>query len=195
MFYGETQNFTRLKKAVISNSEASTWEASVMELELINYEEAGEVRPSCVCGKSGLHYLFTIQNKNNGNILRPIGSTCIQKFGRDDMYSQAIMHEQMFKLLNAVKNSRWLELDNNVFSRAIIDNLYKVGAFDTEYNGYDGECDYIFILKMFNKRDKGSITAKQHSKITAITINSIMPYLAKYYSAGVNKIEYEKLPL
>ena len=53
------------------------------------------------------------------------------------------------------------------------------GAFHTPYNQYDGEEDYEFMLKMFNKRDKSTISVKQDKKIKAILLNSIKPFLQK----------------
>ena len=47
------------------------------------------------------------------------------------------------------------------------------------YNQYDGEEDYEFMLKMFNKRDKSTISVKQDKKIKAILLNSIKPFLQK----------------
>lgn len=55
--------------------------------------------------------------------------------------------------------------------------LHEEGAFDTKYNQYDGEEDYNFMLKMFNKRDKASITINQDKKIKAILLNSVRPFL------------------
>ena len=44
-------------------------------------------------------------------------------------------------------------------------------------NDYDGEDDYEFMLKMFNKRDKDSISLKQDKKIKALLLNAIKPFL------------------
>lgn len=57
-----------------------------------------------------------------------------------------------------------MSLSSELFSRKLLRWLYEEGAFDTEYNDYDGEDDYEFMLKMFNKRDKDSISLKQDKK-------------------------------
>lgn len=72
--------------------------------------------------------------------------------------------ESQFKLLHAVESGRYLPLSAELFSRKLLRWLYEEGAFDTEYNHYDGERDYEFMLKMFNKRDKDLIIFNQDKK-------------------------------
>ena len=60
----------------------------------------------------------------------------------------------------------------------VLKYLYEEGVFkDTKYNKFNGENDYDFLVKMFNKNKRGKITEMQQKKINAIIINSIMPYL------------------
>lgn len=47
----------------------------------------------------------------------------------------------------------------------------------TKYNNYDPENDYNFMLQMFNQRLEP--TSRQQSKINAIIMNSIIPYIRK----------------
>jgi hypothetical protein len=39
----------------------------------------------CICGKQHIKFVFTIANRENGNELYPVGSSCVRKVGRDDM--------------------------------------------------------------------------------------------------------------
>lgn len=55
-----------------------------------------------MCGHPELRYLFTIVNSRNGNDLFPIGSVCINRFGRQDLDESASIREQMFRLLHAL---------------------------------------------------------------------------------------------
>ena len=58
--------------------------------------------------------------------------------------------------------------------------LYEEDAFvPNQYNRFDGFNDYQFMLDMFNKRDKSTITRLQHRKIRGIIVGSIRPYLEK----------------
>lgn len=169
----------RLIKKVIELSESNDWATAVTEWEIFDCEEDDTLSESCVCGKEHLYYLFTIRNTQNGNILFPIGSSCIKKFGRIDLYEEASIREEMFRLYHAVENNQFISLSPEFFSRKLLKTLYNEGAFDSEYNHFDGFDDYEFILKMFNKRDKSSITLKQQSKIRAIIVASIRPFLQK----------------
>ena len=51
----------------------------------------------------------------------------------------------------------------------------------------NGDEDYDFMLKMFNKRDKSSITIKQDKKIKAILLNSIKPFLQEKLSCKIRE--------
>ena len=108
----------------------------------------------------------------------PIGSSCIKKFQRKDLQEKTATTEAMFKLLHAVGNNQYLQLSSDLFSRKLLKELYDQGAFKaTSYNHYNPKNDYDFLLKMFNKRAKNSISTLQQKKITAILLNSIKPFL------------------
>lgn len=162
---------------VIQNSESNTWEDAVMEWEITDCEEDENASEICICGKENIKYMFTIRNTINDNMLYPIGSSCIKKFNRADMKEETSLYESMFKLLHAVESNRYLSLSSELFSRKLLKYLFEQGAFNTEYNDFDGEEDYEFMLKMFNKRDKRSITMRQDKKIKAILLSSIKPFL------------------
>lgn len=171
-------NFINLQNAVINSSEAAIWKNAVLEWDIADCEEDEELASSCICGKEELRYLFTIQNKMNGNILYPIGSSCIKKFSRSDLNEYASVNEQLFRLLHAIEKNNFILLSSDYFSRKLLAYLYFNGAFrPTVYNNYNSEKDYEFLLKMFNKRDKDSITRAQTGKISAIFLNSIKPFL------------------
>ena len=94
----------------------------------------------------------------------------------------------MFKLLHAVKDNKFISLNPELFSRKLLFTLYEEGAFvPNPYNDFNGENDYEFLLKMFNKKNKGSITPAQHKKIRAIIVFSIKPYLQTKLDDKIHK--------
>ena len=170
--------YDNLIKQILNLSESDIWDFAVAEWEIWDCEEDFSKGTSCVCGKENLRYLFTIRNKDNGNTLYPIGSSCIQRFGRSDLKSEAKVHEDMFRLLHAVENNEYITFGSGYFTRKLIVALYEQGAFpDNRYNGFDGQNDCQFMLDMFNKRDKTTITKAQESKIRAIIGYAIRPFL------------------
>ena len=172
--------YHNLIRQVIESSVANNWDEAISEWIIVDCEEDEMREASCICGKENIRYLFTIKNKKNGNELSPIGSSCIKKFGRDDLNNEAEIHEEMFELMHAVANDRFISLDSKYFSRKLLHALYNEGAFTAnKFNCYDGENDYQFLLKMFNKRNKEDITVAQNKKIGAIIINSIRPFLVE----------------
>lgn len=171
--------YNNLLKKVLDASESNDWESAVREWEIFDCEEDESGSSFCLCGKENLRYLFTIRNRLNGILLFPIGSSCINKFNRNDLNYETSVYEDMFNLLHAVKERKFISLSSDLFSRKLLRYLYEEGALDNEYNHFDGENDYEFLLKMFNKRDKDAITPRQESKIRAIIVSSIKPFLIK----------------
>ena len=166
-------------KKVIDSSESNNWEDAVKEWKIVDFDEDKNLSSICICGQAGLRYLYTIENLVNGKVLYPIGSSCIKKFGREDMNEYVDNNISMFKLMNAVEEGKYISLDTKYFSRKFLKFLYNEGVFlDNEYNGYDGYKDYSFLLDMFNKNNKGSISKNQQSKIRALIMNNIRPYLS-----------------
>ena len=176
-------NYENLIKAVLSKSKSKEWRSAVMEWSVFDCEEDPTQAKKCICGKEGLYYLFTIKNDINGNTLFPIGSTCIKKFDRDDLYTEASLWEQEFKLYHAIEDGKFITLKNGFFTRKLLKKLYDDGAFKaTEFNGFDPHSDYEFLLEMFNKRKE--ITDRQNRKCIAIILGSIKPFIKsrlKYY--------------
>ena len=172
---------------VIYHSESNNWESAVTEWEIYDCEEDESNSETCICGKENIRYLYTIRNILNGSELFPIGSSCIKKFNRTDFNEEISLTESMFKLLHAVEDNRYISLSSDLFSRKLLKWLYEQEAFDTQYNNFDGDEDYQFMLKMFNKRDKSSITIKQDKKIKAILLNSIKPFLLGKLSCKIRE--------
>lgn len=167
-----------LIKDVLENSVESTWNKAVFEWEIIDCIEDDFNESSCICGKENIKYLFRIRNVKNGNELFPIGSSCIKKFERDDMNELTSVKEKLFQLLHAIQSSEFISLNSEYFSRKLLKHLFEEGAFQpSEYNNNDGENDYEFMLKMFNKRSEP--TDNQKRKIRAIIVASIKPYLVQ----------------
>lgn len=170
--------YENLIKVVIESSETNTWEEAVLEWEIYDCTEDKSATSQCVCKHEGLRYLYKIRNTRNGKTLFPIGSTCIKKFERNDLNEEVSIMEQLFALLHAVERYERIELTSEYFSKKLLQYLYEKEVFKGNvYNDFDGYNDYDFLLKMFNKRDKDDITEKQQRKVTAIIMNSILPYL------------------
>lgn len=180
-------SFDKLFKIIIDNSISKDWNGAVLEWTLIDTEEDEYVESKCICGKENIRYLHQIQNSINGNILFPIGSSCIKKFDRPDLNELISVKEKLFKLYHAVGNKKFLELSSDLFSRKLIKYLYEQGAFDSENKEYSSKDSYEFFLKMFNKRN--GITVKQDRKVKAILLNNIKPFVIKQTSSKIIQCE------
>ena len=164
-----------LIEEILKNSESLFWEDAVNEWDIVGFDVDDDCSSKCVCGKEDIKYLFTIKNRENGNVLDPIGSKCIKKFGREDLSDEVDVCEQMSKLLDCVKDRKFVEFNSKLFSRKLLKYLYDNGCFyANEYNRYNPENDYKFLLEMFNMRSEP--TPRQNNKITALIMSSIKPF-------------------
>lgn len=169
-----------LIKDIIDNSDSNEWYSAVEEWEISDIEEDEQLEHSCICGKEHIRYLFTIENQLNGNTLYPIGSSCIKKLERDDLKDEVIIKEQLFKLLHAIDDNKYLLLSSEFFSRKLLLYLLEIGAFKaTKWNDFEPRNDYNFMLDMFNKH---TITENQSKKVTAIILKSIKPFLQERFA-------------
>lgn len=137
-----------------------TWRVSDME------EDAdGE----CVCGQTGLRYLYTIADDRTGAVLYPIGSDCIAHFAIDSMTDEARRLRDLWELVRVVESGTALILkgEGRNLTKAKLAALYDEGAFKpSRWNGGDPVCDFDFLLKMFGKRNTPS--PAQRRKIDAL---------------------------
>lgn len=166
----------QLPSKVIENSETKEWDLAVREWEIVDCEESEENNAECVCGKKHIRYMFTIRNTRNGNTLSPIGSSCIRKFQRSDLSSLVDAYEKLFKLLDEYSRTGYVPFNSKLFSRKLLLFLFEDGCFKAnEYNHWNPENDYSFLLDRFNAREPP--TTKQKSKISAIMCTAVVPYL------------------
>ena len=161
----------KLQSTVLENSKSKDWFYAVGEWYLLDWDEDWDCGSACICGKENIKYLFTIKNRHNGNELGYIGSTCIQKFGRPDIYDEAKTIEELYRLQRAYKEKQRLDL--SMFSRKLIEYLYYDGAFDNGY--YSAKDTFRALRDMYNK--KNPLTYRQQNMVTAIIMQNIIPYL------------------
>lgn len=95
--------YQNLIKRVLEASTTDNWEIAVREWDIVDCEEDEEHASECVCGKENLRYLFTIRNRETGRSLYPIGSSCIEKFERDDLDYEVDVQMDMYRLAHASK--------------------------------------------------------------------------------------------
>lgn len=174
------ESFDTLVGAVIAASKARNWSKAVGEWEVVELEEDPAARGICICGQTGLVKLFTIRNRLNSSTLYPIGSVCVNKFEQEELDRQIDLFSSLYSLRNAIRDGQAIALTSDYFTRAILEYLFVNDAFPpNHWNGNDGENDYEFLLKMFNKRDKDAITDPQNRKVYMLLQRKIIPFVQR----------------
>ena len=138
---------------VIEFSVADDWEGARREWEVVGCEIDETHSATCICGKEGLRYVYTIVNTETGESLFPIGSSCIKKFEQNDMDEELAGWQQAIKLMeDAAKLGKedYVHLHSGSYSRKLL------------------------LLDMFNG---GFCSEAQERKCQAIIMQSIYPWL------------------
>ncbi len=161
---------------VLKLSDSNEWEEAKDEWEIDDYEVDPNCSSECICGHQGIKFLYTIKNTINGNIVNPVGSSCVKKFERDDFDYSVLINESYLKIIKAVENKEFLSLKGGLFSRKLINYLYEKEVFKpSKFNGYDSEKDRDFLIDMFNK--KKELTENQEKKVRGLIGFQIVPYI------------------
>ena len=171
-------SYETLTREIVARSVATTFGSAVTEWEVVALEEDGTASGVCVCGQPNLIKLFTIKNRLNDATLHPIGSVCINKFGREDLDRQVDLIGALYTLRAAVLDGRDVPLTSEYFSRAMLEYFHFRDVFTPDHwNGGHGDNDYEFLTKMFNKHDKTSITKPQQKKIYMLLTRKVFPFV------------------
>ncbi|MFV0499074.1 MAG: hypothetical protein ACK5NF_03470 [Bacilli bacterium] len=173
---------------IINKSDSNNWESAVLEWKVKSCTVRKIADKSCICGHENIKYLFEIENMNNGNIIYPIGSSCIKKFKREDLDENTNKNIMLFKLIAKISEGSQIQLNSEFFSRKLILYLYELGIFEaSKYNGYNAEKDYDFMIDMYNKRKQ--LTTKQEQKVYVLINRQIVPKLQNLAAGGFTKVE------
>lgn len=169
-------SFGALRTAVIKASRADCWAQAVEEWQVVGVEEDPHAKGVCVCGKTGLVYLYTIQNQLNHEVLFPIGSSCVNSFEVEELDVTVAVLRRLFDLRAAFVEGKRVELTSEYFSRAVLADLWQNGAFPAnEYNRSNGDNDYKFLLDLFNQRH--DFTANEKRKVWVLLNRTIRSFV------------------
>ncbi|WP_237234481.1 hypothetical protein [Rothia nasisuis] len=167
-----------LPKEVVALSCADDFDAARHEWDLVDRGIDPTSSQNCVCGKEGLKYLFTIRNRETGAELYPIGSSCIELFGRKDLDQQVGITKQMYEVLAEYRETGSLRLNGGAITRAVLRQLYEEGCFPpNDYNHRNPKIDYEFLVERFNQRSEP--TEGQRKKIWVLLNKTVGPYLER----------------
>lgn len=171
-----THNFDTLRGAVVNASLSHSWAQAVREWQVIGVEEDPNSTGICVCGKTGLLYLYAIHNQQSQETLFPIGSSCVNLFEIEELDISVAVLEKLFKLRAAFLAGKHVELSSEYFSRAVLADLWENGAFPPNgFNRSNGDNDYKFLLDLFNQRHE--ITENENRKVWVLINRTIGPFV------------------
>ncbi|MFC7403167.1 hypothetical protein [Citricoccus sp. GCM10030269] len=171
-----THNFETLRGAVIDASLSNKWANAVQEWQVVGVEEDQRATGICVCGKTGLVYLYTIRNQQTQQALFPIGSSCINHFGIEELNTSVSALYRLLELRAAFADQKHVDLTSEYFSRAMLAYLWENGAFPpNKYNQLNGENDYDFLVDMFNRHRE--FTKMQKSKVWVLLNRTIKDFV------------------
>ncbi|WP_270354433.1 hypothetical protein [Microbacterium testaceum] len=171
-----THNFETLSRVVIAHSAAATWARAVEEWQVVSMIQDPTESGVCVCGKTGLIYLYTIRNTRTATDLFPIGSSCVELFEVEELDVSVNVLRRLLELRIAFEAGKQIELTSKHFSRAMLADLYENGAFPpNDYNRSNGYNDYKFLLDMFNQHH--DFTSNENKKVWVLINRTIRTFV------------------
>lgn len=171
-----THNFEELRRAVLNASASYHWAQAVDEWQVLSLDEDPTASGVCVCGKTGLVYLYNIENRQTQQALFPIGSSCVRYFGVDELNLSVNVLRRLLDLRAAFAAGERVELTKQFFTRAVLADLWESGAFPpNEYNRGNGDNDYRFLVDLFNRRTE--ITDNESKKVWVLLNRTIGPFV------------------
>lgn len=171
-----THNFETLRGAVLDASLSNSWAKAVEEWQVVAVEEDPDGTGICVCGKTGLVYLYTIRNTQTDWTLFPIGSSCVNLFEVEELDTSVTVLRRLFDLRAAYETGKRVDLTSDYFSRAVLADLWQNGAFPpNEYNRGNGDNDYKFLLDLFNQHHE--FTERERAKVWVLLNRTIKTFV------------------
>lgn len=169
-------NFGALRRAVLDASLSDSWAHAVQEWQVVGVEEDLRRAGICVCGKTGLLYLYSIHNRHTQETLFPIGSSCVNLFEVEELDVSIAVLRRLFDLRTAFARGKRVDLTSEYFSRAVLADLWENGAFPpNEFNRSNGANDYKFLLDLFNQRHE--ITGNEGRKVWVLLNRTIRDFV------------------
>ncbi|MCD2143723.1 hypothetical protein [Gordonia paraffinivorans] len=117
----------RLIGLALSKSSSQYWRDAKFEWFVDTFDDLGEPVEVCVCGNSGLRYVYGVANHVTGATLGPIGSFCIERFDSDEMIEQM---RDMSALARLEADAKAGTLGRASFTVRGIDVLHDRGVLD-----------------------------------------------------------------
>jgi len=171
-----THNFEALRGVVVAASLSDKWAQAVEEWQVVGVEEDTRGNGICVCGKTGLVYLYTINNRLTRQDLFPIGSSCVNLFEVEELDVSVNVLHQLLKLRSAYATNKSVDLSSEYFSRAVLADLWENGAFPpNEFNRGNGDNDYKFLLDLFNQHHE--FTRNEERKVWVLLNKTIKNFV------------------
>lgn len=145
--------------AVRAASNGLPWDAARRLWDVAGVDHDPLCTGVCVCGQTGLGWLYTIVNRETGALLAPIGSDCIEHFRVDLMSEQAADQRRLREMAAEAAAGRRQVLRGRArtLTAARLRVLHAHGAIaPSRWNGGVSERDLDFLLSMLRKRNEPS---------------------------------------
>ena len=165
---------------VIGLSVADDWEGARREWRIVGCEVDETHSATCVCGKEGLRYVYTIANTETGETLSPIGSSCIKKFEQSDMDEELALMEE-----------RWCS--GFPYFRECLEKLLKLGYVRESVNRSGYPSSYLISAKACLEDGESNGYDKENPKIPDWYWNVWDDYDCWSNSLNGNEITYRFL--
>lgn len=156
-----------LQQAVVDASDAGTWSKARAEWDIVGSSIAPKRDGVCICGQRGLRNQFTISNRVTEEVLEPVGSSCINLFGRADLDDEATILTALSALKVEIDSGATIDTKDSFLSEQVFRHMHS----ERELSGWERD----FMTKMYRRRTP--MTPAQDVKWKAILSGKVIPYV------------------
>ena len=153
---------------ILKHSISKTWDEAQHEWHISDYWIAKPVR-KCVCGKTGIKYCYEIKNDFTNYKLKPIGSTCIQRFK-----SKHLNKEMKIMSLMVVLRNTFLEYKDFDYIKSYLNNA-NFTEYLYEQNIFYSNNEYDFYKNAI--QTKKTLSPQQDKWLKSIIFDKIKPFI------------------
>lgn len=170
----------KLIDTIIKSSQSDTWQDAKNEWVVKDYWYEDDA--TCICGHEHINHCHTLENKETGESVGPIGSSCIEKFESQTMKDDVSLTRTMVELNKEFDQyTRFNNVRPLLRNRKLMNHLIESSIFQNEN-------EESFYMKMVRKTTP--MTEKQESWMRRLVFYNVKPYIqrqiAEYHQSVYN---------
>lgn len=160
---------SELIQRALALSRARVWREASAEWAIIGASDREYPDGTCECGHPNIRYEYVVGNGVTGAVIDPVGSSCVQRFGNQEMRNYIREYEEMAKLRTRARTSA-TGLTGKDFSTRTLACLLDRGVITRNQ-------EKAIVACRRHTPGRGPLPRTQRMQFELIMANRVVPYL------------------